>query len=157
RSGRTSSGGRTSRGHAGGGASMQRSSFRVFSLILLTAIAAWLAGGINSADPLGRRPTASAGARMGRKLKLAFVTNKRSDFWRIVRAGCKKAQQEMPNVDVNFQIPSDGTAATQRRIVDDLLARGIDGIAISPVDPANETDMLNQVAKKTLLITQDSD
>lgn len=90
-------------------------------------------------------------------LRLAFVTNNASDFWTIARAGCNKAQEEIPNITVDFQIPGDGTAAAQKRIIDDLLARGIDGIAISPVDPANETPMLNDVAKQALLLTQDSD
>ena len=40
----------------------------------------------------------------------------------------------------------DGTAADQKRIVDDLLAKGVDGIAISPVDPANQMAMLDEVA-----------
>jgi ribose transport system substrate-binding protein len=60
-------------------------------------------------------------------------------------------------VDVEFRIPSDGTAAEQRRIVDDLLAKGISGIAISPVDPANQTQMINEIAKQVLVVTQDSD
>jgi ribose transport system substrate-binding protein len=60
-------------------------------------------------------------------------------------------------VQVDFQIPSDGTAAEQKRILDNLLARGVDGIAISPVDPANQTTMLNEATSKTLLFTHDSD
>jgi len=99
----------------------------------------------------------SASASSGKTLKLAFVTNNASDFWTIARAGTDKAKQELQNVEVDFQIPGDGTAATQKRIVDDLLARGVDGIAISPVDPANETQMLNDVAKQTLLFCHDSD
>lgn len=103
----------------------------------------------------------SAGCNRGRasanKLHLAFVTNNASDFWTIARAGCNKAQEELKDVDVDFQIPSDGTAASQKRIVDDLLARGVQGIAMSPVDPSNETPMLNEVARQALLFTQDSD
>lgn len=97
------------------------------------------------------------GSAAGKQLKLAFVTNNASDFWTIARAGCEKAKQELGNVEVDFQIPSDGTAAEQKRIVDDLLARGVDGIAISPVDPANQTPMLNEAAGRTLLFTHDSD
>ncbi|MGD0652200.1 MAG: sugar-binding protein [Verrucomicrobiia bacterium] len=91
------------------------------------------------------------------KVKLAFVTNNAADFWAIARAGCEKAASELPNVALEFKIPSDATAATQKRIVDDLLAKGIDGIAISPIDPANQTLFLNEVAKQALLVTQDSD
>jgi ribose transport system substrate-binding protein len=58
---------------------------------------------------------------------------------------------------VEFKIPADGTAATQTGILDDLLSKGIDGIAISPVDPKNEALKLNNVAKQALLFTTDSD
>ena len=98
-----------------------------------------------------------AQAQAKKKLKLAFVTNNAADFWTIARAGCQKAAEELPNVQLEFKIPGDGSAATQRRIVDDLLAKGVDGIAISPIDPANQTLFLNEAARQTLLITHDSD
>lgn len=91
------------------------------------------------------------------KLRVAFVTNNAADFWTIARKGCEQAGREIPNVEVEFKIPSAPTAAEQRRVIDDLLAKGIDGIAISPVDPANQTQMINDVARKALVITQDSD
>jgi ribose transport system substrate-binding protein len=99
--------------------------------------------------------TATGGA--GTKHKLAFVTNNASDFWTIARKGTEKAAKDIPNIEVEFRIPSDGTAAEQQRVIDDLLAKGIHGIAISPVDPANQTQMLNRAADKTLVVTQDSD
>jgi len=92
-----------------------------------------------------------------KKLRLAFVTNNTSDFWTIAEQGTKKAAAELPNVEVEFQKPGDGTAATQQRVVDDLVAKGIDGMAISPVDPQNQTQMLNRVADKAVVVTQDSD
>jgi len=85
------------------------------------------------------------------------VTNNAADFWTIARKGCEQADSELANVDVEFRIPSDGTAAEQRRIVDDLLAKGVAGLAISPVDPVNQTQMINEVAKQILVLTQDSD
>jgi ribose transport system substrate-binding protein len=91
------------------------------------------------------------------KFRVAFVTNNAADFWTIARKGCEQAGREIPNVEVEFKIPSAPTAAEQRRVIDDLLAKGIDGIAISPVDPANQTQMINDVARKALVITQDSD
>jgi ribose transport system substrate-binding protein len=88
--------------------------------------------------------------------RLAFITNNASDFWTIARRGTEKADAELADVTVEFQIP-DGSAAGQKRIVDDLLAKGIDGIAISPVDPANQTAMLDDAARQTLVFTHDSD
>jgi ribose transport system substrate-binding protein len=89
--------------------------------------------------------------------RLAFVTNNASDFWIIARKGTEKADADIPGIEVEFRIPSDGTAAEQQRVVDDLLAKGVDGIAISPVDPANQTQMLNRAAGQALVVTQDSD
>src|SRR5260370_32713291 len=90
-------------------------------------------------------------------LRLAFVTNTAADFWTIARRGTEKADAELDDLTVEFKIPSDGTAAEQKRIVDDLLAKGVDGIAISPVDPENQTQLINDTAKTALVITQDSD
>ena len=102
-------------------------------------------------------PTNRSVRAPGTKHKLAFVTNNASDFWVIARKGTEKAAREIPNIEVEFRIPSDGTAAEQQRVVDDLLAKGIHGIAISPVDPVNQTQMLNRVAAQTIVVTQDSD
>jgi ribose transport system substrate-binding protein len=90
-------------------------------------------------------------------LKLAFVTNNASDYWTIARKGVEKADGELADVTVDFKLPGEGTAAEQKRIIDDLMSTGIQGIAISPVDPDNQTQLINDTAKKALVITQDSD
>lgn len=90
-------------------------------------------------------------------LQLAFVTNNASDFWTIARKGTEKADAELNDVTVEFRVPGDGTAAEQKRLLDDLLAKGVDGIAVSPVDPENQTQALNETAKQVLVVTQDSD
>ncbi len=105
----------------------------------------------------GASSPASSSAPAGGETMLAFVTNNPSDYWTICRKGTEAAQKELPGVQVQFVMPDDGTAATQKRDVDDLLAKGVKGIAISPVDPTNETPYLNTVAAKTNLITSDSD
>lgn len=93
----------------------------------------------------------------GETKKLAFVTNNASDFWTIARKGVEKADAELNDVTVEFKIPGEGTAAEQKRIIDDLLSTGINGIAMSPVDPDNQTELINETAKKALVVTQDSD
>jgi ribose transport system substrate-binding protein len=93
----------------------------------------------------------------GKNFKLAFVTNNASDYWTIARKGVEKADAELANVTVEFKLPGEGTAAEQKRIIDDLISAGIQGIAISPVDPDNQTQLINDTAKKALVITQDSD
>ena len=93
----------------------------------------------------------------GKKHRLAFVTNNASDFWTIARKGTEKAAAEIPGIQVEFRINPDNTAAEQQHIVEDLLAKGVDGIAISPIDPQNQTPMLNRAASQALVVTQDSD
>ena len=93
----------------------------------------------------------------GKTLRLAFVTNNSSDFWTIARKGTEKADTELDDVTVEFRMPADGTAAEQKRMIDDLVAKGIDGMAVSPVDPENQTQTLNETAKHVLVVTQDSD
>ncbi|HZI50913.1 MAG TPA: sugar-binding protein [Terriglobia bacterium] len=99
----------------------------------------------------------NAGSDKGSELKLAFVTNSAADFWTIARKGVEKADAELDGVSADFRINADASAAEQKRIIDDLLAAGIDGMAISPADPVNQTSLLNDVAARVLVFTQDSD
>jgi len=94
---------------------------------------------------------------IGKALRLAFVTNNASDYWTIARKGVEKADAELSNVTVDFKMPGSGAADEQKRIVDDLVSVGVNGIAVSPVDPDNQTQLINETAKKALVITQDSD
>ena len=99
---------------------------------------------------------AGCGRQASSTHRLAFITNNAADFWTIARKGTEKADAELADVTVEFRL-GDGTAAAQKRIVDDLLAKGVDGIAISPVDPANQTAMLDEAAQRTVVFTHDSD
>ena len=93
----------------------------------------------------------------GEKITLAFVTNNASDFWTIARAGTMKAQSELPNTTVDFEIPAPASSDAQKTIINNLITKGVKGIAISTIDPKNQTPFLNEVAKKAIVFTQDSD
>jgi ribose transport system substrate-binding protein len=103
---------------------------------------------------MSRDSNAAGGAKT---LKVAFVTNNSADFWTIARRGVEKADEELADVQAEFRITADGTAAEQQRVVDDLLTKGVDAIAISPVDPQNQTAPIDAAAKRALVFTQDSD
>ena len=105
----------------------------------------------------GCRSAEETSASGAKTLRLAFVTNNSADFWTIARRGAEKADSELADVEVDFRLTPPPEAAEQQRIVDDLLTRGVDGIAISPVDPQNQTPMINAAAKRALVFTQDSD
>ena len=102
-------------------------------------------------------PTNSRCASTDKPLKLAILANSATDFWTYVKAGCEKAMKEVPNVSVEVRLVPDGTPAEQTRIFDDLIVKGSDGIAISPLDSANQTAMIDRGAAKTLITTTDSD
>jgi len=92
-----------------------------------------------------------------KEIKLAFVTNGASDFWIFSRRGCEKADAELEDFKVDFRLVSDATSAEQRRIIDDLIVRGVKAIAISPIDPVNQKPMFDDLCEKITVITCDSD
>lgn len=91
------------------------------------------------------------------KKTLAFVVNVPADFWAIARRGTEKAQAELPDYEIEFYVPGEMSAAAQKRILEDLLAKGVAGVAISPVNPDDSTEILNRVAAEAVLFTQDAD
>lgn len=101
--------------------------------------------------------TAAAPSMAQQKKMLAFVTNGASDFWTIAQRGTEQAAKELPGYRIEFRHPQDSTAADQRRVLDDLVAAGVAGISVSPVNPGAATDTLNRVAGQTVMFTNDSD
>lgn len=91
------------------------------------------------------------------KKTLALVTNASADFWTIARRGTEKAAAELPNYNVEMYVVGEATAAEQRRVLDNLLTKGVAGVSISAVDPKNSADILNKVASQAVLFTTDSD
>ncbi len=120
-------------------------------LILILTIAVLLSGcgngsgggSTSTGDPKKDKPT------------IGFVTNCVDPFWTIAEKGCAAAAKEF-NADVEVRMPTKGVGE-QKNIIQNLLTRGVSGIAISPMDPANQTEILNEAAARTKLITHDSD
>ncbi|MEJ7617488.1 MAG: sugar-binding protein [Pyrinomonadaceae bacterium] len=88
---------------------------------------------------------------------VAFIPNTSSDFWKVARKGCEKADAEMPDMAVTFKTPYDGTPLAQNRLIREALDQDADVIAVSPIDPTGQKQALNEAAKRSLVITQDSD
>jgi len=102
------------------------------------------------------KPAASGSAEgEGKPKRIAFVTNGVASFWTIASAGVKAAARDL-HVDAQTLMPAEGIS-DQKRMIEDLLTRGIDGIALSPIDPVNQTELINIAAKKAKVITHDSD
>lgn len=100
---------------------------------------------------------AAAGAQAQDKKSMAFVVNGASDFWKLAEAGVRKAQEELPNYDLQFKYPEQAAAAIQQRLMEDLVAAGVSAIMVSAVDPKSSTDALNKIGAQVPLFTTDSD
>ena len=99
--------------------------------------------------------TCNRAARDPGKPRIAYVTNGVAAFWTIAQTGVHHAGRDF-DVDVSVHMPAEGIS-DQKRIVEDLLTVGVDGIAISPIDPANQIDLINEAARYAQVVTHDSD
>ncbi|MBT5322627.1 MAG: sugar-binding protein [Verrucomicrobiales bacterium] len=86
---------------------------------------------------------------------VAYVTNGVDPFWDLCAAGVRIAEKEF-NIKCEVHMPTKGLV-DQKRIMETLLAKGIDAMAISPIDAENQTAFLNEAAKQTQFITHDAD
>ncbi len=89
-------------------------------------------------------------------LKLAFVTNNASEFWKIAAAGVRKYQNEA-NVQVDIKMPPNGKTEEQDGYIENLISQGYNGIALSVIAPDDQVGDLNRAAKHTNVICFDSD
>ncbi len=91
------------------------------------------------------------------KITIGVVTNCVADFWRISEAGANKAANDF-DVDLQFRQPERAfDASAQMEIVDAWVRQGINGMAVSVIDPQGQTEDLTRIAKKVPLITMDND
>src|ERR1700704_5881016 len=63
-------------------------------------------------------------AQAQQKKTIALVTNVAADFWTIAGRGLEKAQKEHPEYNIELIVTNEGTAAGQRRELDDLMVAG---------------------------------
>ena len=130
-----------------------RSIPQVFFLAICCVFAGCAEDGTNSGGTTPGKGT--AGGTNERVPSVAYVTNGIASFWVIAEKGAMDGGEEF-NAKVNVQMPANGVE-DQKRMCQDLLAQGIEGIAISPIDPDNQGDLLAEIAQHTRLITHDSD
>lgn len=91
-----------------------------------------------------------------KRVSVAFITNSQDPFWEVARKGCELAEKDF-NAECQFKAPPSGTVEEQKRYVEDLITSGCQGLAISPIDPKNQGDVINQACEAMPVICQDSD
>lgn len=108
---------------------------------ILRAAAVVLAAGV-----LAMIPACGGGGGKAGKAKVAIVTNCTDPFWDICQAGALKGGKDF-DVDVTFKQPEQGTVDVQMKTVDDLLKLGVKGLAVSVINPAEQTPRLKTIAQ----------
>ena len=121
--------------------------------VLLPLLALALASGCREGREAKDAPAAKKAAG---GLKLAFVTNNTSEFWKIAGNGVHKYETE-GQVQVDIKMPPNGKTEEQNQILENLVSQGYDAIAVSVIAPKDQVPVLNRAAEKTRLITFDSD
>lgn len=92
----------------------------------------------------------------GNGVSVAFITNSTDPFWTLADDGCQRAADQF-GCNVEVQMPSSGTIEEQKRYLESNIANQMDGLAISPIDPENQVQMINEACDAMTVICQDSD
>lgn len=91
------------------------------------------------------------------KVNIQIVTNGISPFWDPMAVGMENAKKEV-GCDANWQGPRDSTVLDQKRMVEEALAKGADGLALSCIEAEASIPIIEAVLeKKVPCITFDSD
>lgn len=90
------------------------------------------------------------------QVKVGVVTNMPAEFWSICEKGAKDAGEKF-GVEVLFRMPEKNEAGLQRDIVNELVRQGVSGIAVSVINPEEQTPDLKLVGQQVNLITMDND
>jgi ribose transport system substrate-binding protein len=90
------------------------------------------------------------------KIKIAVITNNPADFWTIAEKGAQDAANKH-GVELIFRKPDKGEAGIQLNILNEMKAKGVKGIAVSVINPEEQTPELKRIAGETNLITMDND
>ena len=121
---------------------------RIFVWIAIAAATVAVAAYVqNSAPAPDAAPTS--------ELTIDLITGGPDAFWKIVAAGAEDAAGEY-GVKLNLHEP-DGTGVNQTEVLTAIKAENTDGVAISPLVPADQARLISLLAAKTKVVTFDND
>ena len=106
---------------------------------------------------VGKPPKADADDYdTSQQVAVAFLTNSQDPFWEIANKGCQRGEKDF-NAKCEFLAPPNGTVEEQQRYVKDLITKKCQGLAISPIDPKNQGQIIDEACAAMPVICQDSD
>ncbi|WP_165500489.1 sugar-binding protein [Pedobacter psychroterrae] len=97
------------------------------------------------------------GCQRNQKPTIAFIAGAATDFWTLAENGCNQAAKELPEYNVIFKYTTDGATEEQKRLIEDLLVNNVSGIVVSPLDPVNQSPLIDKTAEQIPVIITDSD
>jgi len=102
---------------------------------------------------------AGAGGVHAQEYEFALVPKAMNNpFFDLARDGCQQAQKELADVECVYIGPSEHTEMEQIQIVQDLITRGVDGIAVSPSNAPAMAKALERATDAGIpVITWDAD
>jgi ribose transport system substrate-binding protein len=102
---------------------------------------------------------ACAGVSGSRKLRIAVIPKALNNpVFNYAKTGAERAAAELGNVEVIWNGPENADEVRQKEIVESLVEEGVDGIAISVLDPDYLTGAINHAVDEGIpVITWDSD
>jgi ribose transport system substrate-binding protein len=125
---------------------------------VLRGLAVVLTAGLVALLPACGGGGGAGGGKSGRA-KVAIVTNTTDPFWDICQAGAMKGAKDF-DIDVVFKQPVEMVVDTQMKVVEDVSKLGIKGLAVSVINPKEQTPRLKAMAQDLPLnnfLTMDND
>src|SRR5262249_46970790 len=101
--------------------------------------------------PLPGAPGSGGPTATGQPVTIQIVTNGLSTCWDPMAAGMRRAAEKY-GCDAEWQGPSTAQIPEQRQLIEAAIARKVDGLAVSAIEAAAITPVLNQAVEKGILV-----
>lgn len=91
-------------------------------------------------------------------IKIQIITNGISPFWDPMAVGMEKAASELDGCSAEWAGPQNSEVGAQKQMVESALAKEVDGIAISCIEPEASVQIIQSIVDRGIpVITFDSD
>ena len=89
-------------------------------------------------------------------ITIGVLADGETAFWTSVRDAIQEAAKEQ-EVTVDFKIPEPATVEQQNKLAREMVEKGVQTIAIAPINPAEQTEIFKEIAVKAPLVTMMQD